>query len=68
MRAKKAGIHDESLRQKPVRLPDDIYVLAVSNALKVLCSQINRFTGGIRFTRSSQPISRYSGMTAVEDD
>lgn len=64
MRAKKPGIHDESLRQKPVRLPDDLYVLAVSNTLKVLCSQITRFiaknekkgNGEIRLTRSSQSL------------
>lgn len=64
MRAKKPGIHDESLRQKLVRLPDDLYVLAVSNTLKVLCSQITRFIAKnekkgnrkIRLTRSSQSL------------
>lgn len=74
--AKKPGLHDESLRQKPVRLPDHLYVLAVSSTLKELCSQINGSIaknekeghGKIRFIRSSLPISHYSGVEAVDDD
>lgn len=59
-RMNKLGLRVASLRQKPVVFPGDIYMWAVSNTLKLLCSQTNHYfarkgNGGVRFTCSSSP-------------
>lgn len=65
----KLGRRDASLRQKPVRLPGNVYMLAFT--LMLLGSQTNHFPqrgiGEVRFTCFSWPVNHNWGTSAVRD-